>query len=76
MNIDGVKSGIYLRGRGPRLPKRSHGRGNAMKKFCLALVLTALLCALLPAALAAGGEGQVSFYDEAAGRYLEPVRTD
>ena len=47
-----------------------------MKKFCLALVLTALLCALLPAALAAGGEGQVSFYDEAAGRYLEPVRTD
>ena len=47
-----------------------------MKKFCLALVLTALLCALLPAALAAGGEGQVSFYDEAAGRYLEPVLTD
>ena len=47
-----------------------------MKKFCLALVLTALLCALLPAALAAGGEGQVSFYDESAVRYLVPLLTD
>lgn len=45
-----------------------------MKKLSLALLLTVMLCCGSPAALAA--QGHVSFYDEAAGCYQEPVYTD
>ena len=45
-----------------------------MKKLSLALLLTVMLCCGSPAALAA--QGYVSFYDESAGRYQEPVYTD
>lgn len=49
-----------------------------MKKSLSLLFFAVLLWAVLPAARAAGPAGSVtvSFYDEASGRYLEPVSTD
>ena len=49
-----------------------------MKKSLSLLFFAVLLWAVLPAAQAAGPAGSVtvSFYDEASGRYLEPVSTD
>lgn len=49
-----------------------------MKKSLSLLLLAVLLWTLLPAAQAAGtaGSATVSFYDEASGRYQDPVTTD